>query len=273
MARRSCGTNGRNSALVMCASLVMLATRMSALLLAYMRCRMWPGWTRSNAPWHMITFFWRGGRPMVASKSSRVLILRRKSLWTEGDDIGLSSFGKHGEPGLGGRLDRNGVPNGSVTPVLDIIEHQGDPLIEAYFSLPAEVAANLGGVRPRAIGFARPFRYVGNWPVQQFDWVVDGLRVARAEVVDLVRVIGFSSHEKRASHVGYVNEIPRLRAVADHGEGFARELLSEEHAKHRAISTGGSRTKAVGIEDANRIDGKPVHLAPMENSLLTLIFA
>src|SRR5258708_5320440 len=86
----------------MYASEVRLATRMSPLVLAYMRWRIWPGCTTSKAPWHMITRRLRGRGPMRALSSSAVLIFRRylasaiAGRPAHAEDHRLASGGPHG---------------------------------------------------------------------------------------------------------------------------------------------------------------------------------
>src|SRR5436190_9427504 len=113
----------------MCRSAVMLATRMSALVLAYSRWRTWPGCTTSNTPWHMMTFFLRGGLPSSARSSSTVLILWR--YFSVSDESTCLPLSQVLEPGLGGLGDGIGVPQRSVAPIVDVGEDAGDAFLEA----------------------------------------------------------------------------------------------------------------------------------------------
>ena len=79
--------------------------------------------------------------------------------------------------------------------------------------------------------------------------------------------------QERLGDVGHVEEVARLRAVADHRERLAGELLLEEHAEHRAVGARGARARAVGVEDADRVDRQLVDLVPVERRLLALVLA
>lgn len=64
------------------------------------------------------------------------------------------------EPGAGRLGDRVGVPEGRVTPAFDVGEHSAHSLLEGDPRLPAEVAADLRDVGPRAVRLAGPFWHV-----------------------------------------------------------------------------------------------------------------
>ena len=73
--------------------------------------------------------------------------------------------------------------------------------------------------------------------------------------------------QKRLRHVGHVDEVAALRTVADNGVRLAREFLPEEHAEDRTIHAGRPHTRPIGIEDADRVDRKPIYPVPVKGRL------
>ncbi len=95
---------------------------------------------------------------------------------------------------------------------------------------------------------------------------------AGADVEDFARNIGLGRGYEGARHVGHEDEIARLRAVANHREGLAGELLREEDAEHCAVGAGGPAARAIDVEQAERDDRQAVDLAPVQRHLLADIF-
>ncbi len=69
-----------------------------------------------------------------------------------------------------------------------------------------------------------------------------------------------------------LDEVATLGSVADHGEGLACQLLTEEHTEHGAVGARGADARAIGVEDADRIDGEAIDAVPVQRGLLTLKF-
>ena len=92
----------------------------------------------------------------------------------------------------------------------------------------------------------------------------------RLPIEDLTGNCRVSRSQKGTGNVGYINKIASLTAIPNDRKWFTGKFLLEEHAKHRAINACSAHAGSIGIEDANGIYGKPIHLVPVKNRLLTL---
>src|SRR5262249_5196535 len=129
------------------------------------------------------------------------------------------------EPGRGGLGDRGGVPKRSIPPIVDLGKDAAYPFLEFYLLTPAQITLNFAYVGPRTVRLAGPFGAVGDGAAQQLEQPVDRLRVAGSEVPDLAGFGGFGGGQEGRGHVGDVEKVARLGAVAHHRERFAGELL------------------------------------------------
>ena len=89
----------------------------------------------------------------------------------------------------------------------------------------------------------------------------------------MVHLVRHRREIEGARHVGDIEKIAPLGAVADDGEGLARELLREKNAEDRAVSARGFRARAVGVEDADAVDRELVGAAPVQHGFLAQVFA
>src|SRR6266567_7140988 len=195
-ARRSCGTCGRCVPLVICRSAVMLAISTGALLLAYSKCRTWPGCTTSKTPWHMMTFSCRGIRPIRSRISCGVLIL---CLMRWVSDSSMSSRPLSSqiiEPGLRGSRDRLRIPQRRVLPTLNVPQHHLHPVLEAQFGLPAQHGDDLADIRKGAVGFPRTLRQIDYLAAEEPDKLVDRPRIPGADVEPVAGVLGLGRGEE-----------------------------------------------------------------------------
>src|SRR5208283_5278415 len=96
--------------------------------------------------------------------------------------------------------------------------------------------------------------------------------MARPDVEAVPDKICFSRRQKSLRHIGHIDEIASLGAIAYHRERLACELLAEKDPEDGAIGSRRPHTGAIGIEYADRVDWQRVNLAPVERRLLALIF-
>src|SRR5690349_10374542 len=96
------------------------------------------------------------------------------------------------------------------------------------------------------------------------------LRIAGTDIPDFPDEVRFGGEPEGFGDIAGIDKIAPLRAVADNSERLAGELLAKKHAKHRAIGAGGAHPRAIGIEDADRVDRHPVDLVPVKSRLLAL---
>src|ERR1700687_3835526 len=118
------------------------------------------------------------------------------------------------EPGLRGLGDRLRIPERGVFPVVDISDDPCDPFLEAHRGLPAELGRDLADVGVGTLGFAGTFRNMDFFTAEELDQAIHRLRVARAEVPDAPGRAGLRGREEGAGHVGHIEEIARLAAIA-----------------------------------------------------------
>src|SRR5437879_1453965 len=112
----------------------------------------------SKVPWHMMAVRFRGRGPRRAASSSRVLIL-----WVNFSYM-TPRLAQVLEPvprGLGNSVHR---PHRRRAPVVDMVDHDLDALLEAHRRLPAQRASDLRDVGMRAVGLPRPLRNVHGGP-------------------------------------------------------------------------------------------------------------
>src|SRR6476619_5239494 len=139
------------------------------------------------------------------------------------------------EPGCRRLLDRFGIPQRCVAPILDFSQHQPHTLLERDERLPAEIALDLSNVGPGDIRPAWALRYIHHRSADQLDQPADRLRGAGAKVPDFSALLGFAGQAKRFRDIAGVDEIPSLRPITNDREWLARKLLLEKHAEHRAV--------------------------------------
>src|SRR3990172_6269863 len=97
----------------------------------------------SNVPWHMIALRVRGRGPRSAASSSRVLIL-----WANFSYM-ASALTQVLEPVARRPGDRVRRPDWRRAPVVDVVEHDLDALLQTDLRLPAPDAPDLGNVGMR----------------------------------------------------------------------------------------------------------------------------
>src|SRR5258708_12191365 len=171
----------------------------------------------------MMTFSSRGRGPTSATSSSTVFTLWLRNLRLASSiNVSLCHIF---EPDLAGLGDRLRIPQRCFTPIVDLPEYVAHALFETHLGTPSQVARDRGNVRMRPFRLPRTFAHVDHLTAQQFDQPVDGLRVTRAQVPDLSRQRRFRRQHEGLRNVGDVEEITRLRAVADHGERLSCNLL------------------------------------------------
>src|SRR5438132_13906624 len=130
----------------------------------------------SKVPWHMMAVRFRGRGPRRAASSSRVLIL-----WVNFSYMTprLAQVLEPAPRGLGNSVHR---PHRRRAPVVDMVDHDLDALLEAHRRLPAQRASDLRDVGMRAVGLPRPLRNVHGGPAQEPEQTVDALVRAPAHV-------------------------------------------------------------------------------------------
>src|SRR5882724_1846202 len=186
----------------------------------------------------MITFFSRGRGPTSAIKSSTVLTLWLSNLRLASSiDVSLCHIF---EPDLAGLRDRLRIPQRSFAPVIDLSENLAHAVFEANARAPVEITRDRSNVRMRDIGFAGSLRNVNDLTAQQFDQLVDRLRVAGAEIPDFSREFGLARTHEGFGDIGHKKEIARLRAISDHGERRPGNLLPKKHPEHGTVGAGRS---------------------------------
>src|SRR6266404_7250225 len=211
----------------------------------------------------MTTIFSRGRPPMMEQSSSTVTTLCRYLV----ESSFIVALSKVVKPGLGRLGNRQRIPERSVLPHLDLGHHASHALVERNEGAPPKLLRDQRDVGPSRIGLARALGNIGYRAADEFNETVDCLRISSAEIPDAGRVLGFSGEQEGRSDVACVNEIALLCTVADNGEWRAGELLSQEDAKDCTVGAGRSNPRAIGIEDANRVDRQAVDPVPVKRCL------
>src|SRR5690242_17522901 len=113
---------------------------------------MWPGCTRSNTPWHMMTFLSRGRAPTAAHSSSTLLTLRR---YPPATGCSITPLRSH-QPYLAGPddfeqgfcrlLDRGRIPQRGILPFVDLGHHARHPGLERDARLPFQIPGDLADI-------------------------------------------------------------------------------------------------------------------------------
>src|SRR5229473_3442645 len=183
----------------------------------------------SKVPWHMMAVRFRGRGPRRAASSSRVLILWANFSYMT---LRLAQVLEPVPRGLGNGVHR---PHGRRAPVVDMVEHDLDALLEAHRGLPAQRASDLRDVGMRAVGLPWPLRNMHRGPAQELYQAIDALGCARAHVEHLAGRARLRREEIGPRHVGDEDEVAGLRAVTHYREGMTIELLSKKNTEHRPV--------------------------------------
>ena len=102
---------------------------------------------------------------------------------------------------------------------------------------------------------------------------IDGLGVARAEVEHLTGERRLRRQQEAARHVGDVDEVPALGAIADDRQRLAVRLLRQEHAEDGPVHPGGPDPRPVDVEHADGDDREPVDPRPVQCRQLAQVLA
>ena len=108
---------------------------------------------------------------------------------------------------------------------------------------------------------------------KQFHQTIDRLRIAGAQVVNLVHTLGPRRQVKGPRHIGDIHEITALSAITDDRERFAGQLLCQENTEDRAVSPRSLGPRPKGVENADRVDRKSVHPAPVQDRFFAHVLA
>src|SRR5713101_3712588 len=162
----------------------------------------------------MMAVRFRGRGPRRAASSSRVLILWANFSYMT---LRLAQVLEPVPRGLGNGVHR---PHGRLAPVVDMVEHDLDALLEAHRGLPAQRASDLRDVGMRAVGLPWPLRDMHRGPAQELYQAIDALGCARAHVEHLAGRARLRREEIGPRHVGDEDEVAGLRAVATTVKGW-----------------------------------------------------
>lgn len=101
-------------------------------------------------------------------------------------------------------------PYGCLLPVVDMLEHRRHPPLEGNSRLPPQQLLNLGNVCMCAIWFTRAFGDVGHLAPEQCDETLYTLRLACADIHDLLTHRGIGSLQEGISNITDEGEVTCL---------------------------------------------------------------
>ena len=119
--------------------------------------------------------------------------------------------------------------------------------------MPIKHFIDLLGIRPSAIRLSRTLRdmhHFGIRSTEKLDQAIDRIRMLTADIEALADDIRLRCRKKCINDIGDISEIPRLFARSNDRIRFSRQLLSEEHAEHRAIRSRCAGARTVDVEQA-----------------------
>ena len=108
-----------------------------------------------------------------------------------------------------------------------------------------------------AVRLAGTLGHVNDFAAQQLDQLLIDCGLPAPTLKRSPTKSGLGRGKECRRDVGHVDEVARLRSVADHGKRLSGELLPQEHAEHRAIGAGRAHARTVGVENADRVDRQP----------------
>src|SRR6185295_15376502 len=205
-ARRRSLKTGRPGPLLTKRSGVIVTTRKSPKVRASLKWRMCPGCRTSKTPWHCTIFFPPARTCFRRSSTSAIVQIFAFA--------SMSAFFRREvfEPVLGRVRDRLGRPHRRVAPVLDAGDDPLHALLEADRRRPAQEALDLGDVRERAVGLARPLGDVRLRAADELRQAVHRVGAAGADVEVLARHLAARRADDRVHDVRHEGEIARLGA-------------------------------------------------------------